>query len=346
MALRQVIGQVWAEMVPSTPFDEALTWRDAGVDSLKALHFLLRLEQVLGRPVSFDLITRDMTLGDLSLALSAPSKMESPADVGIATVFLLPGVFGDEANLAEFRRSLAGNVHFETLTLLDIDQPARRLADLNVTAAHIAEQIQALYPEGPLYLAGYSLGGLLAFQAAGDLMARGRDVRLVCLLDSMLGSDVDAVIAARPTNPTPAYLRRDVWARFLIRRGESPIRYLERIAFGALVRTGRFELARRLAVATAPREDVAVNDLRRRRVLGGLRERAVIAWRPRPCPAPVLLIASDDFDRHCRMDGWAAVAPDLTVQRVPGSHIEIFRPAALEVLNPALLAALERSATA
>lgn len=63
-------------------------------------------------------------------------------------------------------------------------------------------------------------------------------------------------------------------------------------------------------------------------------------------PAPVLLIASNDFARHCRVDGWAAVVPNLTVHRMPGSHLEIFRPAALEVLNPALLAALERSATA
>lgn len=344
--MRQIIGQVWAETAPSTPFDETLTWRDAGVDSLKALHFLLRLEQLLGRQMSFDLITRDMTLGDLLLALSAPSKAETAADAHITAVFLVPGVTGDEANLAEFRRSLAGRVHFETLTLLDIDQPARRLADLNATAAHVAEQIQTLRPQGPLYLAGYSLGGLLAFQAAGDLIARGRDVRLVCLLDSMLGYDVDAMVATRPINPTPPYLRPDVWARFLIRRGESPVRYLERLAFGALVRAGRFELARRLAVAAAPHEDVAVNDLRRRRILGGLRVRAVIAWRPHPCPAPVLLIASDDFARHCRVDGWAAVAPNLTVQRVPGSHIEIFLPAALEVLNPALLAALERSGTA
>jgi hypothetical protein len=110
-------------MVPSTPFDEALTWRDAGVDSLKTLHFLLRLEQVLGRPVSFDLITRDMTLGDLSSALSVPSGRKTATNTGVATVFLVPGVAGDEANLAEFRRSLAGKVHFETLTLLETPPP-------------------------------------------------------------------------------------------------------------------------------------------------------------------------------------------------------------------------------
>ena len=330
-------------MAGSAPFDEALTWRDAGIDSLKTLHFLLRLEQILGRPVSFDLITRDMTLGDLAPALLAPASVGSAPDTDLTTLFLVPGVFGDEANLAEFRRSLAGRVRFETLTLLDIDRPARRLADLSATASHVVEQIEAMAPDGPLFLAGYSMGGLIAFQAANDLTARGRDVRLVCLLDAMLGYDLETMAADRPTQPRPAYLRADVWARFLVRPGEGLVRYGERVGFGVLVRTGLLEPARRLAVASARHGDVVVNDLRRRRVLGGLRRRAVFSWRPSPCSAPVLLIASDDFAKYCRVEAWAAVAANLTVQRVPGSHVEIFQPAALAALNPALLGALERA---
>ena len=332
-------------MAPSTPFDEHLTWRDSGIDSLKTLHFLLRLEQLLGRPVSFDLITRNMTLGDLPRALSCSGDPAQPSADDVMSVFLIPGIFGDEAALAEFRRSLTGRLRFQTLALPDIDQPATLLADLDETAAHIVEQIQMRQPRGPLYLSGYSLGGLLAFQAANDMIARGRDVRLVCLLDSMLGYDIQAIVAARAVNSTPAYRRADVWARFLPRQGEGLRRFTERVTCGAVIRTGMIELARRLAVASAGHEDVVVNDLRRRRVLGVMRERAARSWRPDPCPAPVLLIASDDFAKYCRTDGWGAVAPDLTVKRVPGTHVQIFEPAALEALNPALLAALARTST-
>jgi thioesterase domain-containing protein/acyl carrier protein len=344
--LRQIIGQVWAEMAPSTPFDETLTWRDAGIDSLKTLHFLLRLEQRLGRPVTFDMITRDMTLGDLIVALSDQSPKPPHAGSQMPCVFLVPGMFGDEARLAEFRRSLAGVVQFETLALPTIDQPSRSLADLNAAASYVVEQIVALAPTGSLHLAGYSLGGLIAFQTATDLIALGRDVRLVCLLDSMLGFDPETLNASRTTNLTPAYLRPDVWERFFKRGDESPIQYVERVAFGALVRTGFLEPARRLAKATGRHRDIALDDIRRRRVLGPLRARAILSWRPRPCAAPVLLIASDDFARYCPADAWAAVAPDLTVQRVPGGHTDIFEPAALATLNPALLAALERAAAA
>ena len=337
---RQLIRRAWSETAPSTPFDETLTWRDSGIDSLKTLHFLLRLEQLLGRRVSFDLITRDMTLGELEIALAKLSGARPAPATDLKTIFLLPGIFGDEANLAEFRRSLVDRVRFETLPLTDIDQPTAHLADLNATATHIVEQVEARQPHGPLYLAGYSLGGLLAFQAATDLIARGRNVRFVCLLDAMLGHDMQAMIAAHPSNPTPAYLRADVWTRFLSRQGESLGRYIQR----ALIRMGRMELARRLAVTWAGHEDVAVNNLRRRRLLGVLRERAARSWRPCPCPSPVLLIASDDFARYCRVDAWAGVAANLTVQRVSGSHTEIFEPAALEVIIPSLLAALERAA--
>jgi hypothetical protein len=33
----------------------------------------------------------------------------------------------------------------------------------------------------------------------------------------------------------------------------------------------------------------------------------------------------------------------MTVRRVPGNHREIFQPAALDILNPALIAAISRS---
>ena len=56
-----VFADIWAELIPNSPFDERLTWAESGVDSLKGLIFWLRLEQVLERPLSYDIMTREMT---------------------------------------------------------------------------------------------------------------------------------------------------------------------------------------------------------------------------------------------------------------------------------------------
>jgi thioesterase domain-containing protein/acyl carrier protein len=341
--VRRVVGEVWAEVLPYTPFDEQLTWRESGVDSLKTLQFLLRLEQALGRPVSFDDITRDMTAGDLVRALTvAPAEDAWALDM---TIFLVPGLFGDEPILAEFRKSLAGQVRFDTLPPPDIDQPISVLSDLKATAGLLVDQIQARQPTGPLYIGGYSVGGLIAFQAANDLIAAGREVRLVCLFDALLRVNPLAQLGA----PNAADAESPLTI-FVPKRGETLSSYGERLAFEVSRRVGLTEIARKVALANSHRHDLDTNYRRRRALIGGWRGRAMLTWRPTRCPAPALLITSDDFPRHCPVALWQALCPNLTVQAVPGHHAQIFDPPALAKLNPALLAALsvpvERAAVA
>ena len=288
-SLSALVREVWREMIPATPFDEGLTWREAGVDSLKSLHFLLRLEQLSGRVVSFDMITRDMTLGELVGHLAAAN--DPNADVCAPrsaefSVFLVPGLLGDEPILAEFRRSLKSRVHFNVLGAPDIEQSAGVLGDIKASAAILVKDIIERQPAGPLYIAGYSIGGLLAFQAANDLIARGRDVRLVCMLDSLIGLGRKPETAVAQTGAHAAPPKASGWSSFRRRSGETAWVYVERVSFGVLLNLGMLGLARRVAVAAAGRHDMAVNLLRRRYLLEKLRGRAMWFWRPQPVRRP------------------------------------------------------------
>jgi len=53
-----------------------------------------------------------------------------------------------------------------------------------LAAAHAA-LIRSQQPSGPFVLAGYSFGGLLAFEVAHQLQREGRQVEMILLLDSM-----------------------------------------------------------------------------------------------------------------------------------------------------------------
>ena len=55
-------------------------------------------------------------------------------------------------------------------------------------AAYYIEQIRSVQPEGPYHLVGYSIGGLIAYEIAQQLVAQGQTIALLGLLD-----------------PTPAY---------------------------------------------------------------------------------------------------------------------------------------------
>ncbi|REE98557.1 non-ribosomal peptide synthetase/type I polyketide synthase [Thermomonospora umbrina] len=67
--------------------------------------------------------------------------------------------------------------------------PERALVAFNHVAgddkvARYADLVEALRPEGPCALLGYSLGGNLAFETAKELERRGRDVTHVIIMDS------------------------------------------------------------------------------------------------------------------------------------------------------------------
>jgi thioesterase domain-containing protein len=45
------------------------------------------------------------------------------------------------------------------------------------------EAVRSLQPHGPYAIGGYSMGGIVAFEMARQLMARGESVRLLAILN-------------------------------------------------------------------------------------------------------------------------------------------------------------------
>src|SRR5439155_1645301 len=91
-------------------------------------------------------------------------------------VFLIPPIFGDEPNLADFRRSLSEHVWLQTLELPDLGCPASLLSDMVTTGHFVATEIARRLPQGDILLAGYSFGGCVAIEAAALLVAQGRQL--------------------------------------------------------------------------------------------------------------------------------------------------------------------------
>jgi thioesterase domain-containing protein len=127
---------------------------------------------------------------------AAPSA--APAAVDTAYACLLPfRVTGARPPL--FLVPPASGVAFPYMRLaatLGDDQPVYGLQDprleeggvrfenLEALAAHYAGAMRAVQPTGPYLVAGWSFGGLVAFETARQLEAEGEEVAFVGLLDS------------------------------------------------------------------------------------------------------------------------------------------------------------------
>ena len=65
-----------------------------------------------------------------------------------------------------------------------IGSPPGYAGNLAELATQRVRAIRSEQPSGPYFLAGYSLGGLLAYEVAGQLRAEGQQVAWVCLLNT------------------------------------------------------------------------------------------------------------------------------------------------------------------
>jgi thioesterase domain-containing protein len=204
----------------------------------------------------------------------------------------------------------------------------------------ILRQIDAHRCAGPIRLAGYSLGGLLAFAAAEALLARGREVGFFGILDASLSH-------------APMMMRRGAFG--MIRRMTRVPSFvwrgsvkdnLARVAAHYLSTPKARPLLRRLLARS---EAGPFSDLRFALHYWVIRfRRANLAWdwlreRPhQPIPVRAVLFRAAEAAISGPPDlGWNALCPNLRVIEVPGAHLTM-----LQMPNRPTVAARFREALA
>ena len=71
---------------------------------------------------------------------------------------------------------------------LGLNGKTRPLYSIEEIARKYNEEILAKDPEGPYALAGYSLGGFIAFEMAKQLISQGKEVKMLGILDTNAGN--------------------------------------------------------------------------------------------------------------------------------------------------------------
>lgn len=184
--LEALVREGWTRLLPAATWDEERSWREAGGDSLKAMELVMRLERALGRPVPVSVLLPDFRPRDLMVALAEhlDNAAEAPRADGRPILWLLPGAAGPIMHQAAYARAVADKIDLRILDYPPIDPADPRVVPLGPTLDFVRAQIPDGDPETPLLLAGYSYGGYLAVELALRLMAEGRAVAFLGVIDS------------------------------------------------------------------------------------------------------------------------------------------------------------------
>lgn len=207
--------------------------------------------------------------------------------------------------------------------------------DVAGVASGYVEAINQVAPTGPVALAAISLGGVVAYELAQQLITAGREVRILALFDA-LGPDADTYLPS---------LQEKVEAH-LNRAKQDPTRYLSEQAEHQAKRLQRTTERANLAV----RKRLNLRSDHRLEIRRFIEENvsAQAAYAFDPYPGDMLVVkAGDDPFATMQLEagmGWTSVAGGtLDVARAPGGHLSMMEAPNVTTVADALRDVLDRS---
>lgn len=337
-AMRAVLA-AWRHVLGRPPSRPDVAFGDDGGDSLGLLQVLFRVERDLGERLRADVF--DLGMNPAALVRAIARRGDTGVAAGLR-VLLLPGVGGSGPAVARFRSACAPDLAIDVLDYGDWwewlrDRPAAipRLLD------RLEQDIVARAPEGPLRLAGYSLGGLMAFLLAQRLRARGRRIDFLGLIDTDAESGLDDEPPRRKWHGEIARLWQPAarggglpgitfsLARMLSRPVMAPVlRVIAR--FGPHGTRGDFAIMLRRHLNMQVLRQLNAEWRCGGDTLGRLDDVAVTLFR---CAERRNPLAAADL-------GWGACCRQLRVATVPGNHESMLLPPNLDELRQAFVTAV------
>jgi len=194
--LEQKLVEIWQSFLGIEKVGIHDDFFDLGGDSLLAFQLISKIRDALQIEISANSLLNTPTIAGL-IEQNQPTPRTLPSSlVEIQT--------GNNLKKPLFLiHPISGNVYiYRDLTLhLEPEQPvygiqaqgllgeAAPLSSIEEMAAHYLEAIRVRQPEGPYYLGGSSLGGMVAFEMAQQLQALGQKVALLAMIDSPISSN-------------------------------------------------------------------------------------------------------------------------------------------------------------
>ncbi len=193
--LEHYLQAQWEKLFDFAPIGLDDNFFDLGGHSLLAARMLAEVRQATGRSIPLSTMMIAPTIARLASVidsseppLSSSSLIAVRAGTG-TPLFLAHSVSGSVMECLALVGALNSPRPVFGLQArgLDGEEPTEpRVEDM---AASYIEQMRKVQPTGPYAVAGFSFGGLIAFEIAQQLRHAGEQIELLCLLDTYVHED-------------------------------------------------------------------------------------------------------------------------------------------------------------
>jgi thioesterase domain-containing protein/acyl carrier protein len=189
-AMEETIASIWAKILRVERLGLHDDFFELGGHSLTAVRMLYEIRKATGRNLPLATLLRASTVQALAAVMREDKEMGWTSLVPMQPQGNKPPLFlvhGAEGNVLLYRpllRHLEPDQPVFGLQSQGLNGEAPEHTTIPAMASHYVQEILTIQPDGPYYLAGYCLGGSIAYETARQLTAIGKRVELVGLIES------------------------------------------------------------------------------------------------------------------------------------------------------------------
>ena len=164
---------------------------DLGGHSLLATSLFDEIERLFGKRLPLATLHRSSTIEELAITIAEgtnqPAKWPSLVPIrpaGSKALFCIHGAGGNVLLYRDLVRHFGDRYALYGLQSQGLDGKDSPLRTVEAMAQKYLAEIRQLQPDGPYFIAGYCLGGTIAYEIAQCLRRDGHEVALLALLDT------------------------------------------------------------------------------------------------------------------------------------------------------------------
>jgi acetoacetyl-CoA synthetase len=328
---QQIVTRSWERALGLSPIEPHDNFFDLGGESIAALRICAELQSRIGREIAVTLLYKAPTIATMTAALEGRLSLPYEPlwlmrrEEGTPPLYIVHGFGGSTMELVGVVRQLRINRSVYAIQARGFEPGDAPHESVEGMAREYLTRVRELQPHGPYMLAGYSFGGLVAYEMARMLAQAGEQIARLVLLD---------------TTVHERHWPATAWVEFLWRR----LRRHARSAWGMPAREWKvfgqhlwrswMERSTRALLARAQDDSGGTQLPEAVRRVRSAALSAMAAYRPQPSNVGISLIRSDlRVSRGCDpILIWKNLAPLVQVLDVAGDHLTILRPPNLQML--------------